>query len=41
MPNAMKAQEDENLNKLKIIIEENTKNYSPETGIKTSEVTAK
>ncbi len=31
MTGAMKAQEDENLNSLKKVIEENTKNYFPET----------
>jgi len=38
MPDAMKKQEDENLNNLKKLIEGNTKNYFPETVVDTSAV---
>ena len=38
MPGAMKAQEDENLNNLKKLINENTKNYFPETVVDAAEV---
>ena len=38
MPGAMKAQEDENLNNLKKVIEENTTNYFPEPIVDSVEV---
>ncbi|MDH7444968.1 SRPBCC family protein [Aquimarina sp. 2201CG14-23] len=38
MPGAMKAQEDENLNSLKRLIEENTKDYFPKKVVDTSAV---
>ncbi|WP_299442382.1 SRPBCC family protein [uncultured Aquimarina sp.] len=38
MPGSMKEQEDENLNKLKELIEGNTKNYFPEKVVDTSAV---
>ncbi len=38
MKSTMKAQEDENLNNLKKLIEENTKNYFPEKEVDTSTV---
>jgi len=37
MPGSMKAQEDENMGKLKKVIEENTKNYFPEPAPEMSE----
>ena len=37
MPSAMKAQEDTNMNNLKKVINENTKNYFPEAVIESSE----
>ena len=40
MPSAMKTQEDENLNSLKKLIEDNTKDYFPETVVDTSAVVA-